>query len=211
MESFGTCRFCNIVAGKYQFVDIDQPFASNEKFVAVASIGALIEGWSLIIPKEHQLSMRNVYAKVEFVDFVKSIIPNLVLKYGPLIAFEHGSNKEGSITSCGTDHAHLHLVPFDGSLFPDLQSSGLKWAQCQASEIPLTVGNNEYLFYSELGSENVWQNPLGYLHVLEHPISQFFRHLIAARNGLSKAYDYRQYPYLDTARETRRVLVASMI
>lgn len=111
MEPFNNCRFCNIVVGKYQYAEIDQPFASNDGFVAIASIGALIEGWSLIIPKEHQHSMRNVYDKLQFKDFVETVIPLLVQQYGPLIAFEHGSNKEGSITACGTDHAHLHLVP----------------------------------------------------------------------------------------------------
>lgn len=211
MEPFNNCRFCNIVVGKYQYAEIDQPFASSDAFVAMASIGALIEGWSLIIPKEHQLSMRNVYDKPEFADFVGTVISLLVKQYGSLIAFEHGSNKEGSITACGTDHAHLHLVPYCESLFSDLQSSGLQWVQCQASEIASRVGNSEYLFYSELGVKNVWHDPVGYFHVLEHPISQFFRHLIAARTGHAETSDYRRFLYLDAARQTRRTLVESTV
>lgn len=207
MESFNICRFCNITVGKYQYAEIDQPFASNEEFVAMASIGALIEGWSLIIPKEHQFSMRNVYDKPEFAEFAVTVSSLLVQQYGTLIAFEHGSNKEGSITACGTDHAHLHFVPYCESLFPDLQISGLQWVQCHASEIASRVGNSEYLFYSELGVRKAWHDPEGYLHVLEHPISQFFRHLIAARTGHAEASDYRRFPYLNTARQTRRTLV----
>ena len=151
MEPFNNCRFCNIVDGKYQYTEIDQPFVSNDAFIAMASIGALIEGWSLIIPREHQLSMKNIYDKHEFADFLGTVIPLLVQQYGSLISFEHGSNKEGSITACGTDHAHLHLVPYYGSLFSDLQSSGLRWIQCRVSEVASRVGKNEYLFYSELG------------------------------------------------------------
>lgn len=211
MEPLNNCRFCNIVIGKYQYAEIDPPFASNDAFVAIASIGALIEGWSLIIPKDHQLSMRNVYDKLQFKDFVETVIPLLVQQYGSLIAFEHGSNKEGSITACGTDHAHLHLVPYCESLFSDLQSSGLRWVQCRVSEIASRVGSSEYLFYSKLGVKKVWNDPVGYLHVLEHPISQFFRQLIAARTGHAETSDYRRFPYLDAARQTRRTVVESTV
>lgn len=211
MEHLSVCRFCDIVDEKYQYKGIDQPFLSNDMFIAVASIGALIEGWSLIIPKEHQMSMRNVYKKAEFQEFVESVIPLLANHYGPLIAFEHGSNKEGSITACGTDHAHLHLVPFRESLLPELQSSNLQWIQCRTSEIPDIVGNREYLFYNELQSEKVWQDPVGYLHVLERPISQFFRNLIADQLGYAEVSDYRRFPYLETARQTRRMLDSSTV
>lgn len=207
MKHLSVCRFCDIVDGKYQYDGIDQPFSSNDDYIAIASIGALIEGWSLIVPKEHQLSMRHIYNKAGFADFVESIIPLLVGRYGPLIAFEHGSNKEGSLTACGTDHAHLHLVPFTDSLLPELQGSNLRWVQCRASEIPDRVGNQEYLFYGELGSAKVWRDPLGYLHVLERPISQFFRHLIASQLNCVDISDYRRFPHLETARQTHKMLV----
>ncbi len=211
MEPFNICQFCNIVVGKYQYAEIDQPFASNNAFVAMVSIGALVQGWSMIVPREHQLSMKNVYNKQEFIEFVRTVTPLLVQKYGSLIAFEHGSNKEGSITACGTDHAHLHLVPYFESLFPDLQSTDLCWIQCNTSEIASRVGNSEYLFYSELGAKNIWQDPVGYLHILERPMSQFFRHLIASRTGHTEKYDYRRFPFLDTAKQTRRTLVESTV
>ena len=206
MKRLSVCRFCGIVDGNYQYDGIDQPFSSNDEFIAIASIGALIEGWSLIVPKEHQLSMRSVYKKGEFVNFIEKVIPMLNMCYGPLIAFEHGSNKEGSITACGTDHAHLHLVPFANSLLPELRDSNLHWVQCHASEIHDRVRNMEYLFYSELGSENVWNDPLGYLHILERPISQYFRHLIAAKLNRVDVSDYRRFPHLETARQTHRAL-----
>ena len=210
MKPFETCCFCDIVGGKYEYADIDEPFASNSEFVAVASIGALVEGWSLIIPKKHQLSMRNIYGCSVFADFVKSVLPPLVHQYGPMISFEHGANKEGSITACGTNHAHLHLVPLGVSLLPEIQNSGLQWVQCQASKIASLSGQNEYLFYSELYDKEVWQDPVGYLHVLKHPVSQFFRRLIAKRRGGVEVFDYRRFPHLDIARQTRKVLVGSV-
>jgi diadenosine tetraphosphate (Ap4A) HIT family hydrolase len=210
MKAFRTCRFCNISNGMYQYGQIDEPFSDNEDFMAVASIGALIEGWSLIIPKEHQLSMRNVYGLTGFSEFVGSVIPRLARQYGTLIAFEHGSAKEGSITACGTDHAHLHLVPLGGSLLSGLEESGLQWTHCRPSEIAFRAGVHEYLFYCELRSKPVWQDPVGYLHVLESPISQFFRHLIARRLGQPEAFDYRRFPHLAMAEATRAVLGGSL-
>jgi len=201
------CRFCNIIDGNYYYEDIDSPFACNSKYLAIASIGAMVEGWSLIVPKEHQLSMRSLYADEDFSDFTKNIVSRLIKRYGPIISFEHGSNIEGSITACGTDHAHLHLVPFRGSLLLDMQKDGLKWIECRTSDIPDIVENNEYLFYSEINPITLWDNPIGYVHVLDSPISQFFRKLIAERLGYGGLSDYRTYPNLHIARQTYRNLV----
>lgn len=211
MEHTGSCRFCDIAIGKYQYREIDEPFAISEEFVAVASIGALVEGWSLIIPKEHHVSMRSIYGNVAFTNFVGSVLPSLVSQYGSLIAFEHGANKKGSITACGTEHAHLHLVPLGESLLSDLQNSGMQWIQCHASEIANKSGNSEYLFYSELNSRKDWLDPVGYLHILEQPISQYFRRLIAIRLGNTDTFDYRRFPHLDTAKQTRTVLAGSAV
>lgn len=208
MKLSENCCFCDIISGQYRYIGIDEPIARNDEFVAIASIGAFVEGWTLIIPKAHQLSMRNIYGSSVFADIVGSVLPHLTHQYGPIIAFEHGANKDGSMTGCGTDHAHLHLVPLSESLYPDLKSSGLQWVQCHASEIASKTGKNEYLFYTELNRIEVWQNPVGYLHVLQNPLSQFFRRLIAHRRGVVEETDYRRFPYLDTAMQTRSVLAA---
>jgi len=211
MENSGICRFCDIVSGEYQYNEIDEPFASNEEFFAIASIGPIVEGWTLIVPKSHRLSMRDIYDSPMLNDFLGSVLPQLIRRYGSLIAFEHGANKEESLTACGTAHAHLHLVPFGESLLPDLQNSDMRWIVCHASEISSKSDNNEYLFYSELGTKKVWQDPIGYLHVLKNPVSQFFRHVIAKRNGRIEVSDYKRFPLFDTARHTRNVLASSFV
>jgi diadenosine tetraphosphate (Ap4A) HIT family hydrolase len=206
MELIKPCRFCDIISGKYQYSDIDEPFTRNDEYIAIASIGALIEGWTLIIPKKHQLTMQNSYGKVALSNIVESLLPSLTQKYGHLIAFEHGANKEGSITACGTDHAHLHIVPVGISLLPYLKQSGLKWIQCNSSEISSKSEEREYLFYSDLYTTNTWQDPMGYLHVLEYPISQFFRQIIAKSIGRADISDYKRFPQLDIAMNTRKAL-----
>jgi ATP adenylyltransferase len=146
-----------------------------------------------------------------FSDFVQSVIPNLAHQYGPLIAFEHGANTEGSITACGTDHAHLHLVPLSESLLPKLNDSGLHWVKCKASQIASITGRNEYLFYSDLTFKDHWQDTTGYLHVLESPTSQFFRRLVADQKGKTDVSDYKIFPHLDVALQTRRMLASAFV
>ena len=211
MQSSKKCRFCNIIANNYNYANVDEPFFSNDEFAAIASIGALVEGWSLIIPKRHQLSMKSVYHSSQFQDIMLSITPKLIKRYGQLITFEHGANCEGSITSCGTDHAHLHIVPWADAPLIDFQNSTMEWIKVRASEISAESESNEYLFYSDLNNPNEWCDPIGYLHILKKPVSQFFRQLIAKKCGKSKEANYNEFPFLETARQTRNVLAISMM
>ena len=210
MELNRSCRFCDIVNGKIYYDDIDEPIAYNEEFFAIASVGALIEGWTLIVPRMHQLSMRTTYMNPLFLNLVEKVLPSLIKKYGPIIAFEHGANKEESITACGTDHAHMHLVPWEGSLSKKLKNYGMKWDHCHVSEISDKASGKEYLFYADLDRNESWGDPLGMIHVLRYPISQFFRHVLAEHLGKQEVSDYKKYPHLGTARQTRNVLVASV-
>lgn len=206
MNSSEKCRFCSIASGEYHFKNIDEPFAVDDNFIAMASIGALVEGWSLIIPRTHCFSMRDYYSQPEFSDFVKSILPNVVNHYGPMIAFEHGANKKGSMTACGTEHAHLHIVPYGNSLLPEMQNSGFTWIECHTSEISKIADGAEYLFYSELGSNCDWANPIGWLHVLEYPKSQYFRRLIANQINKNDVFDYKLFPHSGISELTRITL-----
>ena len=208
MERNESCRFCGIVSGQYNYTEIDQPFLTAASYIAVASIGALVEGWTLILPLKHQLSLQQVYEDADFQDFTCRTISLLKQQYGPIIAFEHGANQEGSITSCGTNHAHLHLVPFKASLAPKLQSTGLQWMQCRLSDVLEAVGDNEYLFYMDMESNSHITDQTGYLHILSSPTSQFFRKILAEHLGCPETSNYREFPHLDASTRTSQRLAA---
>jgi diadenosine tetraphosphate (Ap4A) HIT family hydrolase len=188
----------------YRYETVDEPFCENKDFFAIASIGSMIEGWTLIIPKEHSLSMKNFYANSEFKNITEKIIPPMQKEYGNLIAFEHGSNIEGSLTACGTDHAHLHIVPFQHSLVTDLLNSNLKWEKCFPSEITKKTQNKEYLFYLDIN--NKINETMGYLHILDYPISQYFRKIIAKKIGKFHEADYKTFPFVKNAETTKTTL-----
>ena len=185
-----TCRFCDISNGISKNT-ADTIFAHNEKYFAISSVGALVEGWSLIVPRQHCCSMKNIYADKSFIEFSNTIAKALKDCYGPIIAFEHGPNREGSETSCGTDHAHIHLVPYH-SIASLLDNTGLSWQACYSNEVNDIVRNNEYLFYVEINE--TLEKSVGRVHILEKPISQFFRRIIADDLEIAKKYNYKVNP-----------------
>jgi len=206
-----SCRFCNINSGDYKFLGVDEPVSENGDFYAIASIGAFIEGWTLIVPKAHQLSMQHCYHNPQLTDLIRNVSARLVEQYGPVIAFEHGANLEGSSTSCGTNHAHLHLVPLERSLLPEMNGSGLSWKHCKPSEIADIANGAEYLFYVEPSDECEWDNYEGFLHILERPISQYFRQLLATQLSCAEKSDYRHFPFIKSAMKTRIALLDARI
>lgn len=187
------CRFCDIWAQKYAHPTFDKPFLTGKGYLSIVSIGAFIDGWSLIVPKEHIYSLRTHYDKSTFWNYVSLTAKHIQKVYGKrLIAFEHGANSCDSKTSCGTHHAHLHLVPFDTSLFPELEADR-KWMKVSADKVSELVGESEYLLYSDL--EYTGDFPSVYIHILEKEESQFFRKFLAEKLGVED-YSYKTAPHL---------------
>lgn len=191
-KKLDNCRFCGIANGNNNAQKPENvKIAESEKFFAISSVGALVEGWTLIAPKHHCCSMKDLYSEEEFSSFTNQLVSILTACYGPVIAFEHGPNREGSDTSCGTDHAHIHIVPYH-SLVAKLDDMDMEWQTCSASQICALVGGNEYLFYCEPGTK--WDNPTGRVHVLKESISQFFRKVIAEDLGAPDRFNYKTNP-----------------
>ena len=198
------CRFCAIARGHTFHGAVDRPIDSTADYIGIASIGAFIEGWSLVLPKDHCLSLRDFYAVEPFSDFLRHVVERVEASYGPSVVFEHGANHRGSLTSCGTDHGHMHIVPISFSVRDALRESDLaSWEHVHASAIRDKVGNHEYLFFSEVPGQ---KDLMGNVHKLTSPVSQFFRKVIAARVGATDVADYRQHLFLTTARRTRERL-----
>lgn len=196
------CCLCEIVKGKKRFGSADSPFLENDEFIALPSIGAFIEGWSLIVPKSHVVSMKEHYRSEVLKSFTSEVCRRVESSYGDTIIFEHGAHSEGSLTGCGVDHAHLHVVPHSTSLRPLLLESGLSWKECSPANISDIAGDKEYLFYSD-GFDS-----LGLIHVLDSPKSQFFRKLLADVSGNQKISDYKTFPLTHTSQSTFEKLSA---
>ena len=60
------CRFCNILQKQYNYEEIDKPFFEDDNFFSISSIGSIIEGWTLVIPKVLFFFIYNFYGTIEF-------------------------------------------------------------------------------------------------------------------------------------------------
>lgn len=199
------CRFCNIYRNREILKEIDIPIIRHKNYIAVASIGAFIPGWTLIIPKDHIFSMKDKYCDLEFIDIANEMLERIRKNYNSkCIIFEHGANHEGSVTACGTNHAHLHLLPYEKSLIFDMQQDGKEWIECNISDIKNIVGKNEYWFYGE-NISNI-QEARGFLHIIKSPESQYFRKILARKEGISEQYNYKQYDFFETTKRTCEIL-----
>ena len=121
--------------------------------------------------------------------------------------FEHGANSAGSLTGCGVDHAHFHIVPYKKSLIPAIEDSNMTWHNyCQDDQHRLT-SENDYLFYSDQISES---NIGGIFTLPVQPVSQFFRKILANNLGLLQYSDYKKHPYIESSRRSHHKLNMSI-
>jgi len=84
----------------------DTPLFESESFLALPTVGALVEGWLLVIPKTASLSFAHLFSHLlsELQGFLGEVVPVLESHYG--------SAKTGSTLGCGVDYAHLtSLMP----------------------------------------------------------------------------------------------------
>lgn len=190
------CRFCSYLDGRQVATPANTPWLSNANYGALISIGALVPGWTLVCPKQHETNLCSHYANQDFWRFTQSAAEHLKRLYGDVRIFEHGASHEGSATGCGTDHAHLHIVPLGFSLTKLAQISGdaLTWQKCAAKNIPQIVGESEYLFVSDNLNG---RNTSGLVAILNMPVSQFFRRIIAKQLQKPEVYDYKVHPMSD--------------
>lgn len=198
MHNTSSCRFCDIFSDDSMAHGIDRPWLTDGKYAAIVSVGALVPGWSLVSPIVHATNMSSSLCQSEFWSFASKAENILRRRYGKVCIFEHGAQFSGSKTGCGTDHAHLHMVPLDFSLSREALrfDPALAWKHCPITEIADRASGHEYLFVSDDFRE---QETTGLLCILETPTSQFFRRVIATRNGMSDFYNYRHFPMLEIA------------
>lgn len=100
------CKYCDIAT-------LEDAVLSGLSGTAVPSFGAMVEGWLLVFPARHVLSVAEL-SETECADFealVEEARHLVEERYGPTVQFEHGSAGVGRLAACGVDHAHVHVVP----------------------------------------------------------------------------------------------------
>lgn len=201
------CRFCNIIKNHVsEYGIVDTPFFENEKFFSLVSIGAFINGWTLLISKVHMYNFHSSYCNTDFYDYLIKHINLLRQKLhwdNRIIVFEHGANSCNSLVACDTSHAHLHIVPWNNSILEEIKREHI-WKCIKWREVYALVQNQEYWLYCE--NPDAGADADVYIHIIDEPESQYFRRVIAEKIGLVGDYSYKKDLRLNQSVETRNVL-----
>lgn len=196
------CRICaemRVQAGRLPW---NEPLIETKNFVVIPSLGALVEGWVLVVPKEHEISMgalpltlREEAAEIE--RQTRVALRNQYEK--PVIAFEHGPSAENHGTGCGVDHAHLHLVPLECDLLTCVRPfvpATTEWKACDWDDLAKAhAAGLDYLYFRPEGRN-------GLMALSQDFGSQVFRKAIASFLRLESEFNWREYPQVETVSRT---------
>lgn len=196
LNPLSSCRFCSYLENGIE----DERWtivAETEHLVAVPSVGPLVPGWLLVMPKEHVLSFGALDADTLAVLMadVHRIAAAWEDVFGPLTWLEHGPAEDHISAGCGIDHAHMHLVP-TGQLdllaaargqLPNLVFHEVSGPEAAAD--PVTRGDS-YLYLRTTDG-------CSWLATSRDIPSQAFRRVIACQQGRPDQYDWKAFPHLD--------------
>lgn len=187
------CGLCSALSAPTAAWDI--PLAFTDNFVAVPSLGALVEGWLLLVPRAHAIAVGELSPAhlEELIGFKQVMADRLAALYGAEVwAFEHGPCGPARKAGCGVDHAHMHLVPYDGDIVeaatPYLPNA-CRWATATWSDCRGSLENgSDYLAVERISA--------GRIQIASAPElgSQVFRRAIASGLNKEAQYDWRSHP-----------------
>lgn len=189
------CRFCDTLTMTVPTEKWNTALLESPNFVVLPSLGALVEGWLLVVPKQHALCVGALSAFVldELNEIKDAISLALERVYGPICAFEHGPSKPNTAVGCSVDHAHLHLVPssFDlGSAAEEYLPAGAQWTPARLQDCRTAHHSlSNYLYFEQ---------PIGVGYITTHPKlgSQVFRRAFAKAGGRPDQFNWREYDHL---------------
>lgn len=197
------CCICSSVASAGSRDFWNHPLLETPNFSVIPSLGSLVEGWVLIVPKGHFICMGELPPKLwhEMKNLKRTVAASLMEHYGDVCAFEHGPNAPNRQVGCGVDHAHLHLVPIP--LRIDLAGAarrflpaGTLWSPADFESCRMAFSRGEdYLFIEQ---------PLGVSHIVTGTAlgGQIFRKAIATQIGITEEFNWREHPHLETVSRT---------
>jgi ATP adenylyltransferase len=160
----------------------------TDGFFVVPSLGALVSGHVLILPKQHYYSVGEMASTdlAQFDMLVQRVQSLLLLVYGSCCSFEHGCVEGVGKAGACIDHAHLHMLPLKTDLRAAIESKfGPGTEIHQLSELGKFVSRQvPYLYY---------QSPSGWSRAYEarQAPSQFFRQLICATAHITASWDWK--------------------
>lgn len=181
----------------------DKVLCESRHFVAIPTLGHLVQGWLLVVPKDWHLCVGALspLLTTELIGFLDEVVSFVSAKYGPVAIFEHGPAQLQTGIGCGVDHAHVHVVPVEAD-WRLLQAAKDRVPQItwkMASSLHDTRKyfdqSQPYLFLHEPGLESV-------IGTGPSIPSQLFRRIIANFVGRPHNFDWKRFPEFERIRDT---------
>lgn len=185
----------------------DKIVCESESFVAFPSLGSMVAGWLLIVPRRPLLNLRLLTnaERDELRNFTATVIAKMNVFPGKAYGFEHGNNTVGGPVGCGVDQAHLHIVPLEFDLVQAAREKlddNIEWTERDnAANFDATIPHSgEYV--------SIWSpaDRYGLTGVMHEPRSQWVRRVIAEKLGREQAWDYKAHPDIQNLTKTVEVL-----
>lgn len=189
------CLFCSIPEMSNPSNPEDEIIDESENFYAKAALGHFVFGYTLIISKEHFLSLsyvpEHLFPELEaFRDNVLEKLHNICQH--PITMMEHGAINRCQRGGSCIDHAHLHLMPLARDLYPIL-SERFSFGELESiSELRLfNDAQIPYLYYQREGLR-------GHAAQLTQDVpSQTLRRIACQALGEPELWDWRDRPMRD--------------
>lgn len=204
-----TCKFCRIVQTPVpERAEQDTCLGSTSSFEWLPALGAIVEGYSLIIGRCHLPGMAGLPQETlaELDAFAGGIRRCLSDLYGEsCVVFEHGGfPHKGRNPASSIVHQHLHIVPCDCS---DVAEALRRRHRCIASftsmgELAHLDGYEKpYLYFSSRPDEHLVLDAAG-------TPSQYIRRLLASKMGQPTSWNWRTKPFHERVRRFLRLVSA---
>lgn len=186
------CLLCKIAKGENE--KPEHVLYESKNFYVVPGLGAFFDGYVMIVPKNHVMSIAEVNEEIfdEFLQVLNDwrfILESVYHK--KIFVFECGSGQNGGGKhATSIVHAHVHLAPTDMPVLSCVQTSGLHPALIEPNDLLRDYGKYPYMLY--IDQHDNWfitSDPKTYFP-RQHP-----RQILADYMGLApEEYNWRTNP-----------------
>lgn len=188
-SELNNCEYNNIFLQIFKGSLPSRILKETTNFVVVPTLGQIVEGYLLIVSKEHYLSIGDLpYEYFDELSALKKETFDVLTKtYKSPIFYEHGAISYQQRGGCCVTHMHLHAIPTNVDLLPKI-TQHLKEKQIQSIlEIKRQFKKKvPYLFYETAKGEK-------YLFDALVMPSQHLRQLLAVELNLKDKWDWRRH------------------
>ncbi|HLD58433.1 MAG TPA: hypothetical protein VI977_02215 [archaeon] len=192
------CAYCAFVEGgadNFKGRNIGNRILFESKnFVVFPTIGQIVEGYLLIAPKKHFISIaaipKSMFSELEKLQ--KKVRAVLEENYSTPLFFEHGPVSETKKGSCCITHAHLHAVPIELDIVRELEKKFKPKKILSLAELKKNFWKKKPYFFVETNSKERFA-----FSVPEIAPSQYIRRIIAIRTGNPEKWDWHTAPEID--------------